>query len=463
MRENRHYSEEEKDAVIKMIKRGLSLSEIVKATNMSKATVARIKRKAIEEEPRLKDRSLKVELTLGYIEKTLKELINSEKWDLAKELAEYILNSENSSKDIKDIMKVFIMRVDIKMKISDEAEEIANSMLTDDDLLPETKAKLNSQLITLNIEKEEYDEAEKLAREMLNDENLALKTKIIVGSQLITIKKGKKENDEAKRIAEEMLKNENVSLRDKAVIGSQLIGINIELGEYGIAEYRAENILDNDELSFENKIVIYGQLITIKRRKGKSDEARRIAKEVLEHKRIKNIYREEIYGQLLEISEEENSHKENIDRADSESLKQTEEPILREEKSKETKKPKKPKKIKYDIDGEDDELRTKRNSLYEGKIDLDNLKQITEENKDTLKGCLFIAEICRYFDLANLGTQCLKGYRNSNKNISKNELRAIANALGILKTNFVNGQRLKEEWNRVYEGLKQLRDGEEHE
>lgn len=477
MREYRYYTEEEKNNVIKMIRRGFSLSAIVKATGMSKPTVTRIKRKAIEEEPNLKDRSLKVELTLGYIEKTLGQLINSERLDLAKELAEYILNSENSSKDVKDIMKVFKMKVDIKMENFNDAEDIFNSMISDEDLLPGTKAKLCTQFITMNIKKGEYDEAEKMAREMLNDENVTLRTKIILGSQLITIKKEKGEYDESKKIAEEMLKNENLSLRDKVVIGSQLIGINIELGEhdireYDIAEYRAENIINNDELPFEDKIVIYSQLITVKRRNGKLDEARRIEKEILEHRKIKNIYKDEIYSQLLlEILTEESSYKENVEKAEGESLKQTdinEEPILREEEREEereetSEETKKPKKIKYDIDGEDDELRTKRNSLYEGKIDLDDMKQITEENKDTLKGCLFIAETCRYFDLANLGTQCLKGYRKSNENISKIELRAIANALEILKRDFVNVQRLKEEWNKVYECLEQSRDGEEHE
>lgn len=93
-----------------------------------------------------------------------------------------------------------------------------------------------------------------------------------------------------------------------------------------------------------------------------------------------------------------------------------------------------------------------RSDLYEGRIEPSTLKELAEEYIKTAKGCIFIAELCKYFNLEQQGIKCLKGYRRNNlTTIKRSEQKAMNIADDLLRQNTI---RLpKEKWSKVYDEL----------
>lgn len=100
--------------------------------------------------------------------------------------------------------------------------------------------------------------------------------------------------------------------------------------------------------------------------------------------------------------------------------------------------------------------------MYEGKIDISVLKELVDKYSKTARGCIFIAEICKYFRLEEQGIKCLKGYKRLNATtIRKCEQKAISQAMELL-----NQKKAillpKEKWDKVYDTLEKASEVETH-
>lgn len=103
-----------------------------------------------------------------------------------------------------------------------------------------------------------------------------------------------------------------------------------------------------------------------------------------------------------------------------------------------------------------------RDNMYEGKIDISVLKELVDKYSKTARGCIFIAEICKYFRLEEQGVKCLKGYKRQNATtIRKCEQNAISQAMELL-----NQKKAillpKEKWDKVYDTLEKASEVETH-
>lgn len=107
-----------------------------------------------------------------------------------------------------------------------------------------------------------------------------------------------------------------------------------------------------------------------------------------------------------------------------------------------------------------EDLKSLRNNLYEGKIETSQVKELVEQYGKTAKGCILIAEVCKYFRLEELGIKCLKGYKRQNATtISRCEQKAISQAMELLnqKKEIVS---LREKWDKVYDTLEKTSEVE---
>lgn len=94
-------------------------------------------------------------------------------------------------------------------------------------------------------------------------------------------------------------------------------------------------------------------------------------------------------------------------------------------------------------------LKSLRNNLYEGKIETSQVKELVEEYAKTARGCIFIAELCKYFGIEGQGIKYLNGYRSKNATtIKRHEQRAMTQATELLKQNVIRFP--KEKWGEAY-------------
>lgn len=96
-----------------------------------------------------------------------------------------------------------------------------------------------------------------------------------------------------------------------------------------------------------------------------------------------------------------------------------------------------------------EELKSLRSNLYEGKVETSKVKELVEKYAKTARGCIFIAELCKYFGIEEQGIKCLNGYRGKNATtIKKHEQKAMTQAIELLKQNIIRFP--KEKWGEVY-------------
>lgn len=96
-----------------------------------------------------------------------------------------------------------------------------------------------------------------------------------------------------------------------------------------------------------------------------------------------------------------------------------------------------------------EDLKSLRNNLYEGEIETSQVKELVEEYAKTARGCIFIAELCKYFGIEGQGIKYLNGYRSKNATtIRRYEQMAITQAIELLKQNVIRFP--KEKWGEVY-------------
>lgn len=402
-----YYSKEEEENVRRKLKEGKSVSEIIEETGMTRRAVFRIKIKTAKEKTEstkdVSSKSLKAEISIEHLEEVMKELIRDRKCELVTNIANEIINNPNASDDAKAIMQEVLMKLDISEDRFDEARAKGKNVLDNKNISDETYNIIVIKLISVEIADKNYDKAEKMAYELLN-------------------KQGLKREDEIK-------------------LQAQLISTAIGKGEYVFATYRALQLLKCEDISEKTKYTTYSRLAQIARAQSKYKEAKNILKLASNGEDVSKII--EYVTSIMPEVEDVELWKDDIEIQE----------IVQSPKSK-----------KESIQEKCEtasELKDKRSAIYRNEISIEDINDLTEKNKDTLEGCLFIAETCSHFSLQHLGSNCLKGYRKNNTNLKQGEMKTLSKALELLKRDGLNEQRLREEWSKIYEYLEQSRDGEE--
>lgn len=417
-----HYSKEEKENTIKMLEQGKSVEDVMKKTGMSRTTVFRIKRKITEKpkqdnnkEKQSKDnKNSEVRINIASLEALTSELI----WH-------------------KDKRKRLT-----KLERHELVTQIATQIINDDTVDNDAKAIMKKQLIKMDIETGRYDAAKEKVSQVLNDERISDEVRNMVKRKLITIAINEGDYDEAEKIAFEILNSNRVFEEDIIKIKSQLVTIAIEMENYVLAKYRAEEVLSDKNISTKSKRILLFQMMKIACRERRYEFANEVSKKLSSNEDISDIVefainnqskagnvvkKQEVTPLVMELPKEEFEGKNNSQKANSTIS----------------------------------EIKERRQTIYKDEINMEDINELAKENKDTLEGCLFIAETCAYFELQNLGSNCLKAYRKNNPDLEKGDMKTISKALDVLKRNLLNKQRLKEEWDKVYEYLEQSRNGEE--
>lgn len=418
-----HYSKEEKENTIKMLEQGKSVEDVMKKTGMSRTTVFRIKRKITEKpkqdnnkEKQSKDnKNSEVRINIASLEALTSELI----WH-------------------KDKRKRLT-----KLERHELVTQIATQIINDDTVDNDAKAIMKKQLIKMDIETGRYDAAKEKVSQVLNDERISDEVRNMVKRKLITIAINEGDYDEAEKIALEILNSNRVFEEDIIKVKSQLVTTATEMGNYVLAKYRAEEVLSDKNISTKSKCILLSQVMKIAYRDGKYEFANEVSKKLSSNEDISDI---------VEFAINNQSKTGNIVK------KQAVTPLVSELSEPE------------EFEGKNNspkansiisEIKERRQTIYKAEINMEDINKLAKENKDTLEGCLFIAETCAYFELQNLGSNCLKAYRKNNPDLEKGDMKTISKALDVLKRNLLNKQRLKEEWDKVYEYLEQSRNGEE--
>ncbi len=188
----------------------------------------------------------------------------------------------------------------------------------------------------------------------------------------------------------------------------------------------AKNLLEDNSLTLEQRINVTSLLMTIETRLGKYKEAIMLEKS-LQGTEMLPKQRQSIENKLRYVCNLENMKKNNC--------------------SKESK-------------DNSEELKKLRDSLYEGKIDTSQIKELVEEYTKTAKGCIFIAELCKYYSLEQQGIKYINGYRSKNfTTIRKCEQKAMTQAIELLRQKTIMCP--KEKWRGVYNILDKENELEE--
>lgn len=435
-----YYSNDEKKKVVKMLEMGISVPNIIKKTGMSKATVFRIRRKAIEEKPEIENKSAKVEISVGYIESVIDELICVKKYELAKNLIDQITNNDKTNEDIKAMMQCKLIKIDIEQGEYDTAEAAINEILDNSNVSNTYKVVAQRRLVQLNIAKNDFGKAKEIITDIICNENAKSEEKQKAQSQLIKIHIKEGNYNTAKQIAEEMIENSKLPEDTVMVLQSQLITIAILEGNHEEAKQIASEVLNNPNTKSETVDMIHAQLVSIAIYEGKYGEATEMAKGFLLAKDITPRTENVLQKKLMQIEGlRKRSKRINYKlkhRIKNSKDNQTESAIKKEEFIAES----------------NPEIVNNRKKLYNGEIDINSIKNLTEENNGTIKGNLFIAEMCGYFDLQELGIQCLKGYKKLN-NPTDGEIKIISRALDLLKKSDTIKIRQKENWDKLYKAV----------
>lgn len=399
-----YYSKEEEKIVRRKLEEGKSVSEIIEETGMTSRAVFRIKIKMAKEKTEspkdVSSKSLKAEISVELLEEVMKELIRDRKCELVTNIANEIINNPNASDDAKAIMQKVLMKLDILEDRFDEARAKGKNVLDNKNISDETYNIIVIKLISVEIADKNYEEAEKMAYELLNKQGLKREDEIKLQAQLVSISMGKR--------------------------------------EYVFATYRALQLLKCEDISEKTKDITYSRLAKIARAQSKYKEAKNILKLASNGEDVSKII--EYVTSITPEVEDVELWKDDIGTV--QNPKRKKESI--QEKCEAT-----------------SELKDKRNAIYRNEISIEDINDLTEKNKDTLEGCLFIAETCSHFSLQHLGSNCLKGYRKNNTNLKQGEMKTLSKALELLKRDGLNEQRLREEWSKIYDYLEQSRSGEE--
>ena len=448
-----YYSNDEKKKVAQMLEIGISVPDIIKRTGMSKATVFRIRRKAIKEKPEIENKSAKVEISIGYIESVIDELIYAKKYELATGLIEQVTNNESINEDIKALLKC--------------------------------------KLIKVNVAQEEYGVAKSVIDEVLDSTSVSDIYKVIAQRRLVQLNIAQNDFAKAKEVIADIVCNEKAQPEEKLKAQSQLIKINIKEGNYNTARQIAEGMIESNELPEETVLVLQSQLITIAILEENYDEAKRMASEILNNPNSKSETIDTVHTQLVSVAIDEGKYGEAIEMVKEFLLAKDVTPrteialqkklmqiecLRKKSKKNRHKFNRKLKSLKYNqkndkikpviemtenIEDSNSEVVNNRKKLYDDEIELSSVKDLTEQNSGTISGCLFIAEMCRYFDLPELGTQCLKGYKKSN-NPTLEEIKVISKALDLLKKSDAIKIRQKENWDKLYIALEKTTEMEHY-
>ncbi len=344
---------------------------------------------------------------------------------------------EPEDKDEKVEISVELLKEAIEQLIKDGkfdlASKMANEIINDDSVKEAVKVIMQRKLVDIDIIEERFKMARQRGKQELRKEELTEEEKQIIRVKLISVEIASKNYDKAEKMAYELLNSEGLTREAELKVKTQLLSIAIRKTEYPLAKYRAEQMLLDNEIPNSTKHIILSRIIGMARDEGRYEYARKISNSLLGGVDINKIIAYAISNQ---------SGKENIQENTMEIKMEDNNP---QEKS------------HQDISKMDDE----RKAIYKGEVSIEDINNLTEKNKDTLEGCLFIAEACAYLNLQHLGGNCLKAYRKSNPNLEREKMKTVSKALELLKRDGLNGQRLKEEWNKIYEYLEQSRNGEE--
>lgn len=356
----------------------------------------------------------KVEVNVENLKKAMNELIKDQRYELVTDIATEVINNPNTSNEARATMQGILIKLDILAKDYDIGKSRALGTLENEKLEAELRQKMMIKLITVEIADENYDEAEKIAYKVLSE-------------------KGLRKEDEVK-------------------LQSQLISILIAKKNYKFATYRAIQLLKRDGISNKTRNMTKSRLARINVMQEKYKEARKILKLSDVSEIIRYVEELEPDARELVLWEEELKKNEKTEDIKSDISEEVEEPEIKQE-------------VKYEQEEfiSTVQISDKRKAIYKGEIDIEQINSLAEDNKDTLEGCLFLAELCAYFNLQHLGSNCLKAYRKNNSNLEEDETKLISKALELLKRNGLNEQRLKEEWTKIYAGLPKVEQKQEQE
>lgn len=400
------YSKDEREKVIKLTNQGKTVREIMEETGMSRAVIFRIKIDASKEEDKFQDRSLTVEVNVDYMSEALKELARAGKTELAKTITIGIINNPKVNEETKAIMQEVLLKIDILEDEFKEGRTRGKEVLNNKDVSDETKRKIKIKLITIEMIEKNFDQAKELAYEVLEEEGLTREEEIKVRGQLIEIAIREGNYELAINRALELLRCDDISKKTEGIIASRLYRMYSTQKRYKAARTVSKiNLRENSRLNM---------IELLERDLSKTDNDKE---------------------KMRRLAEEERMLVERLEQSKPNSKQDTyEKPI---------------------------KISEKRLSIYRNEISIEDINSLAEQNKDTLDGSLFIAEACAYLELQSLGSNCLKAYRKNNPNLEQFEAKTIAKSLELLKREGLSKQRLKEEWNKIYQYLEQSKSEEE--
>ncbi len=488
------HSDDEKHIVIEMINANKRVADIVKDTGFSRATVQRIKRNIINNgkeekisEPKKDEKNTKlqenkndlntsdVKINIDTLEYMLKQLINYGEYNEVREIVESTLK-ENITEDIKVRLQILLIKVEkacgnyneskkmcdellnnpevsknnkqnvknilieiaVLQKHYDKAEKIIYDALEDRELSDEQINKLKSQLVKVYTKEGEYGKAEKILNQLVKDENLSSEQKSIYWSQLVTVYTKKGRYLEAESLIDNLLSDKNLTEDSNLILIAQLVSVYMKQYKYIEAIEQCESVCNDDSIAMRKKGVLQSQLVEIYIRQGRIKEAIKLATETLQKSSLYLKTKNYVVNKLKKLSRSINKNEkfENIFIEDYKDILDEDTQSM----------PVKENSLVEDFK-KNDQL---RKDLYDGKIELEDLNQITQDNCDTLDGCVLIAEICKYLNLGHLGIQCLTGYKKD-RELSETDKKTISVAMNLLKQKNSANKLIKKEWDSVYD------------
>ena len=153
-----------------------------------------------------------------------------------------------------------------------------------------------------------------------------------------------------------------------------------------IADYLIEKIPLTEQQNFE----VMSLTMTIQTRLGNTDEAIRIGENLLSLDNIPSNKRNTINQKL------EHAKAIEYKKADADREKLLEEMTKQSEIDSEN------------VQDDEEDIKVLRNALYNGEIEVSDLKKLIDEHHSNVKECIFFAEACKHFELDEQGIKCLK-------------------------------------------------------
>lgn len=436
-------------------------------------------------------------ITVSIMEKNRKK---------ARDIANDILKNKNISEKTKVRVKAKMLEVELSSKHYKDAIKLRNQLrpVLDSGMLEEKgnrDLKVNS--IILAIKEENYEEAKDLLQSILIDKKSSA---YVVAAELLMKTMMLEGNYEtANDFAQKMLSDVEIGEKGRTIITKYMMQVAALQYNMKEVEKLAKSILDNDEIGEKSKGIIVENLYVIRRDYVNSNiaveqrcrldlerirdltglgdykKAKEIGNEIINNKEASDDAKAKTVGKLIQIARLENDYK-TVDSL-IEILKTYQvseyvsEKILKQVKiaNRCKKKYEKKQAKKDEVEQQGDEIvnlndedtnlleqsaiykehyKYTREKLYAGEIQLDDLKEISEKNSKTLQGCLFVAEVYKYFKAEELGIKWLTGYKKKNPDMPETDKKAIAGAMDILNTKrqAATGM-LQKQWNDVYTRL----------